>query len=236
MGISRGPKIVSSGLVLCLDAANKVSYPGSGTVWTDLSGNNNTGTLTNGPTFSAGNQGSIVFDGTNDYISTTLQTLNRPFTLSVWANFSNLTGFQTFVGQDTSVSIPRGRFYFQKAGSTGGGPVQDKVNFSLVKSDDSLVIVNTINTVSINVWYNFTVTLSTSSISLYQNGVIQSTTADSNSLLADNTVILLAAGYYSNNITDFINGKMASVFIYNRELTATEILQNYNATKGRFGR
>ena len=55
MGISRGPKIVSSGLVLCLDAANKVSYPGSGTVWRDLSGNNNTGTLTNGPTFNAVN-------------------------------------------------------------------------------------------------------------------------------------------------------------------------------------
>ena len=231
-----GPRIVSSGLVLCLDAANKLSYRGSGTTWTDLSGNSNTSTLINGPTFSAGNQGSIVFDGTNDYISTTLQTLNRPFTLSVWANFSNLTGFQTFIGQDTSASIPRGRFYFQKAGTTGGGPVQDKVNFSLVKSDDSVVVVNTINTVSINVWYNFVVTLSTSSISLYQNGVIQNTTADVNTLLTDNTVILLAAGYYANNITDFINGKISSVFIYNRELSATEVLQNYNATKTRFGR
>jgi len=64
-----GPKIVTSGLVLCLDAANKRSYPGTGTTWTDLSGNSNNGTLINGPTFNAGNQGGIVFDGTNDYIS-----------------------------------------------------------------------------------------------------------------------------------------------------------------------
>ena len=229
------PRIVTSGLVLALDAAERSSYPRTGTTWRDLSGNNNTGTLTNGPTFSAANMGSIVFDGTNDYISTPLQTLNRPFTLSVWSNFSNLTGFQTFIGQDTSVAIPRGRFYFQKAGSTGGGPIQDKVNFSLVKSDDSVVVTNTINTVSINIWYNFAVTLSSSSISLYQNGVIQSTTSDSNVLLTDNTTIVLAAGYYANNITDFLNGKMSSVFIYNRELTATEILQNYNATKSRYG-
>ena len=63
-----GPDIVENGLVLCLDAANKLSYPGSGTTWRDLSGNSNTGTLTNGPTFSAANQGSIVFDGVNDYV------------------------------------------------------------------------------------------------------------------------------------------------------------------------
>ena len=72
MSLSRGPKIVTNGLVLYLDAANKKSYPGSGTTWTDLSGNNNTGTLTNGPTFDSNNGGSIVFDGTNDYVSNTM--------------------------------------------------------------------------------------------------------------------------------------------------------------------
>ena len=229
------PRIVNSGLILCVDAANKRSYIGSGTTWNDLSGNGYTGTLTNGPTFSAANQGSIVFDGTNDYVSTTLQTLSRPFSLSVWVNFSNLTGFQTFIGQDTSVAISRGVFYFQKAGTTGGGPIQDKVNFSLVKSDDTIVVINSINTVSTNIWYNFAVTLSTSNITLYQNGVLQSTTADVNTLLTANTNVVLASGYYANNITDFVNGKMASVFIYNRELSATEVLQNYNAIKSRFG-
>ncbi len=61
-----GPKIVDEGLVLCLDAANKLSYPGTGTTWTDLAGSNN-GTLTNGPTFDDEKGGSIVFDGSNDY-------------------------------------------------------------------------------------------------------------------------------------------------------------------------
>ena len=86
-----GPKIVTSGLVLCLDAANKRSYPGTGTTWTDLSGNSNNGTLTNGPTFSAGNQGSIVFDGTNDYAYQSLFTnaITTTLTFDVWVKFSD---------------------------------------------------------------------------------------------------------------------------------------------------
>jgi hypothetical protein len=63
-----GPKTVTNGLVLCLDAADKNSYSGTGTTWTDLTGNGNNGTLTNGPTFNSANGGSISFDGTNDYI------------------------------------------------------------------------------------------------------------------------------------------------------------------------
>ena len=62
-----GPRIVTDGLVLCLDAGNSKSYPGSGTAWNDLSRNGNNGTL-NGPTFNSADRGSIVFDGTNDYV------------------------------------------------------------------------------------------------------------------------------------------------------------------------
>jgi hypothetical protein len=63
------PPIVTNGLVLNLDCGNRLSYPTSGTTWTDLSGNNNNGTLTNGPTFNPNNLGSIVFDGVDDYVS-----------------------------------------------------------------------------------------------------------------------------------------------------------------------
>ena len=66
MAIIDGPRIPTSGLIFYLDAANTRSYPGSGTTWTDLSGNGNTGTLTNGPTYSSANGGQIVFDGSND--------------------------------------------------------------------------------------------------------------------------------------------------------------------------
>ena len=67
MAFNYSPKIVTDGLVFAVDAANKKSYPGSGTTWTDLAGSND-GTLTNGPTFDSGDGGSIVFDGTDDYV------------------------------------------------------------------------------------------------------------------------------------------------------------------------
>jgi len=75
MSYSNGPTIVTDGLVLALDAADKNSYPGSGTTWNDLAGSNN-GTLTNGPTFDSGNGGSIVFDGVDDYVN--LSNLGLP--------------------------------------------------------------------------------------------------------------------------------------------------------------
>ncbi len=68
MGLIHSPSIVTDGLVLCLDAANSRSYPGTGATWTDLKGGNN-GTLENGPTFDAANGGSIVFDGTDDIVN-----------------------------------------------------------------------------------------------------------------------------------------------------------------------
>ena len=71
-----GPNIITDGLVLALDAANSRSYPGTGTTWSDLSGNGNSGTLTNGPTFNSGNGGSIVFDGVDDNISFSGNTFN----------------------------------------------------------------------------------------------------------------------------------------------------------------
>ena len=69
MGLSHSPRIVTDGLVFCVDAGDKMSYPGAGTTWTDLSKNRNNGTLINGPTFDSANGGSISLDGSNDYIS-----------------------------------------------------------------------------------------------------------------------------------------------------------------------
>ena len=87
-----GPKITTSGLILSLDAADKTSYPGSGTSWKDLSGNDNNGTLTNGPTFSAANRGNIVFDGVDDYVVTSNFTPNvTNKTLSGWVKLSSVS-------------------------------------------------------------------------------------------------------------------------------------------------
>lgn len=91
MSIQVGPDIINDGLVLQLDAANPRSYIGSGTVWNDLSGNNNTGSLVNGPTFTSTNKGEISFDGSND--SVTIYNIPDSYwlgnwTVSFWANWS----------------------------------------------------------------------------------------------------------------------------------------------------
>ena len=228
------PPIVTNGLVLALDAANQKSYVSGSNTWRDLSGNVNNGTLTNGPTFNSDNRGSIVFDGTNDYVSTPIQNLSRPCTFSTWVNFNNLTGFQTFVGQDTSTAIPRGRFYFQKPGITAETYILNVVNFSLSLSNGTIVVVNALNPVVTNQWYNYSAVLTTTTLSLYQNGILQNTVSDSNTFLTPNTNIVLNAGYFSDAITDYVNGRTSSFLIYNRALTTAEVQQNYNATKSRF--
>ena len=104
------PSIVTNGLVLCLDAGNQLSYPGTGTTWNDLSRNGNNGTLTNGPVFNSG--GSMVFDGVNDYISLGTYigfgSINR--TIITWFRITTLTaGAQriiTFPADDTSTDTP----------------------------------------------------------------------------------------------------------------------------------
>ena len=92
MGINYNPSIATNGLVLCLDAANPKSYPGTGTAWTNLTGLGNNGTLVNSPTYSGANSGSFLFDGTNDYIIANTQSLNNaPYTLEIAFKISSLS-------------------------------------------------------------------------------------------------------------------------------------------------
>ena len=98
MAISYNPRTITDGLVLCLDAANSKSYPGSGTTWTDLSGNGNNGTLVNGPTYSSSNGGSLVFDGTNDYITSSFATTSgQAVTYSGWLYSTETVTYRNFV-------------------------------------------------------------------------------------------------------------------------------------------
>ena len=97
MALSHSPKIVTDGLVLCLDAGDGKSYSGSGTTWYDRSGNGNNGILVNGPTFDSNNRGAIVFDGVNDHVSipnsSSLQlSNNQSFTISYFVNLNRIDG------------------------------------------------------------------------------------------------------------------------------------------------
>ena len=214
-----GPDIVENGLVLCLDAANKRSYPGTGTTWTDLSGNGNNGTLTNGPTFSAGNQGSIVFDGTNDYVP--IGTSGFPFgssagTLSGWAKTNTISsGYIWIVSYGTALGS-QSRFLGINSSTYLFGGYGDDINASGVP---------------LNTWFNMVGVYDGTNAFLYINGnLVSGPTAKSWNTIANNAQL----GRQTNG-GEYWNGNISQVQVYNRALSATEVLQNYNATKSRFG-
>ena len=226
MGIARGPKIVTSGLVLALDAADKLSYRGSGTTWRDLSGNNNTGTLTNGPTFSTGNMGSIVFDGIDDYVAIANLFLNTitNITLQGWVYISSTSLKGPFVkvgGGVNGYAIGVGGNDFDTSGNQIIG-IYPGVRWILTGNNYGIV------------WKFFTLTLSTTSVpTFYLNGALIGSYPGTNPLTPT------SGAYVGRNVGDELTvrafaGNIAITQIYNRELTATEILQNYNATKNRY--
>ena len=231
MAISRGPKIVTNGLVLALDAADKNSYKGSGTTWKDLSGNNNTGTLTNGPTFSNVNGGAIVFDGADDYVNIPYNSglIPNNLTLSVWINRTSAVYYAHFIGvpaSNTTWASPYISYGIEYIGTT------DTISFVTGYTDNNFDYTN-VAAFGNNVWFNFTATYDKTNVKIYINGLLQTTRAETRTLFAS------TANFYigSNNTTSGypLNGKIANTLLYNRALSATEVLQNYNATKTRFG-
>jgi hypothetical protein len=231
MGISYNPRTITDGLVLCLDAANPKSYPGSGTTWTDLSGRGNNGTLTNGPTYSSSNGGSIVFDGINDYVDTKSIQFERTdsFTISAWVNSSNVNNNQIVNNEDSSY---RG-YQFTIIGS-------NKLSFLLRNQVSSNFIgVSSVESLLPNKWYYLLVSYDGSSnasgVNLYVNGLVISKDITGNNLTS--TTISGQTTWIGRRrpVTEGpFNGNIAQVSIYNRALTATEITQNYNALKSRY--
>ena len=225
MAFNYSPKIIQDGLVLYLDAANTKSYPTTGTTWTDLSRSGNNGTLINGPTFNSANGGSIVFDGSNDYIkppnSTTLQLTN--FTLSSWVRINVQNINQYIIDTSTNGSFGFGYSYRIKT--------DNKIRFWAYNANNAL---DSTTTISPNIWYNILVTYNnTSKIqSIYINGVFNVSNTHNSGFVVSTVTNLQIGG--SLVLGGYINGNIAQTQIYNRALSASEILQNYNATKGRY--
>lgn len=226
MSYHNGPRIITNGLVLYLDAGNSKSYPGSGSIWNDLSGNNNNGTLTNGPTFSSLNRGSIIFDGSDDVVNTVTATslginsVSTGFTISIWFKTSGGVEyylFDNFNGSnDISLRVDAGVLEVYMA-ATG---VINAVRFGSGYNN--------------NVWHNFTITWNGSnlltayanSISIGTNGTTLSGSFESNAAFR--------IGNRPASPGVFFPGNIAQVSVYNRPLSPSDIRQNYNATKGRF--
>ena len=232
MAISRGPKTTTNGLVLCLDAADKNSYPGSGTTWTDVSGYRNNGTLTNGPTFSNTNGGTIVFDGTDDYISipdsTTVNPNTGSFTILAWVNSDPSNGGDGWDLWVAKRSTSTNGYYI---GALVGNGMRFVVGNNLDSRTDTPFIGFSYNT-----WTMVTavldLNLNTQTI-IRNNFEETASTTPSGGTYANTVNLNIGADFNGANYQ--VNGKIATVRLYNRALTATEISQNYNATKSRFG-
>jgi hypothetical protein len=213
-------KIVSNGLVLCLDAADKKSYPGSGTVWADRSGNGNNGTLTNGPTFSGANGGSLAFDGTNDYVETNYTAGNiSSQTISCWINKTNL---------QNSYILAKSTLYY-------GLEIYPTVIYANISDNQyGQVSYNTNGWQNIVFTYDGNQTGNSNRLKIYFNGNIQTLTFNGTIPSSTNVSDVMQIGrrWWS---TAFSQGGVAQVSIYNRALTPQEITQNFNATRGRFG-
>jgi hypothetical protein len=228
MSFHHSPRIVSNGLVLCLDAANPKSYPGSGTTWSDLSGNGNNGTLTNGPTFDSSNNGSIVTDGTNDYTLVGrvpgTGTSTQSLTFEVWVNPSDTDGNI----MSMSSANPQTSWNMPPIVATGG-QFRGKIWSNNYLYSSAFTQGN---------WYQVVLVFnySTSTQEFFING----TSVDSQSGItydssgANNYLFLGQANPGADNTGDFA-GKYGIFRIYNKALTASEVLQNFNATKGRYG-
>jgi hypothetical protein len=210
MSVYAGPEISGSGLVLALDAANSKSYPGSGATWTDLSSARNNGTLTNGPTYSSANGGSIVFDGTNDYITASFATtsgqavtycgwLYSTETTATYKNFVDSASARPMIWWNTS-----GQIEFDISTTTAAVYRDQWVYVALSKPSGS------------------------SSASYYVNGA----------LIGDGTAYTTPATtptWFNRAGSQTWKGNCSNIQVYNRALSAAEILQNFYALRGRFG-
>ena len=228
--------LITDGLILNYDFGSAETYPGVGTLAQNLVGTGYTGTLTNGPAYSTLGGGSLLLDASNDYISSLDPGLALPFTMSVWVYFNSLSGWQTIIGQDTSISVPRGRFYFQRANANAVSPnIPGRITFSLIKSDGEVWAVNSQANPTTSTWINYTASISATNMSLYQNGVLQDSLNGAFSLQAGTGPITYGVGWYDSILADYCNLNLGNVQIYNRALSASEIGQNFNATRNKFG-
>jgi len=226
--------IISNGLILSLDAGNAASYPGSGTTWTDLSGNGNTGTLVNGVGYSASNGGALTFDGTNDYVLANNTSLNSKFSSTSVSHFSwvYLTGAGVLVSE-LGQTTPNSGWHDSNIEINSSGA------FSFSTWHDSLTNKVVSSNQSFNIWYYVGFTYGGTTLTAYINGSSIGTTTFSRQAPYNNG----NQTHYALFSTDATNmgtggngvGRCAAFSVYNRALTAAEVSQNFQALRGRFG-
>ena len=221
--------IVTDGLILHLDAGDSSSYPGSGTTWTDLSGNGNNGTLTNGLTYSSADGGAIVFDGSNESVTTGNQL--DPVADGLFADSSSFWSVTSWFNSDTVASGDRA--ITGKGGGTGSA-----ATYVTYQSSGNLNVrlrggtITTVSSISANTWYQVTVTWDGTTAKSYLNGAFTTNLAVGTASKQTNNFCI---GATNSGGSTFFDGKISSTLVYSKALTASEITQNYNSLRGRYG-
>lgn len=219
--------VIKSGLVLNLSAADRSSYVTSGIVWADLSGNNNNGVLTNGPTYNSSNGGSIVFDGTNDHVlvnsSGSIPYGATARTVSIW-----------FYTNSTTWTADTNSLFFYGAGSTGSafgidfGTYPNMEVFTWGGAGRDLTFSTTYAQVG---WKNITVTYNgTTTILIYENGTFRQTLTLTSACNTTTSSVYIGS-INPSVLSSYFDGRISQVLMYNRSLSASEVLENYNSEK-----
>ena len=229
------PPIVTNGLVLNLDCGNRLSYPTSGTTWTDLSGFANNGTLTNGPTYNPNNLGSIVFDGVDDYSlisNTNLLTFgNNSFSINFWMRPINfLTGYKTILSNYDSYSSDYASYFYCAIFNGSGLGFNGELTI-LDSTGNWYAGIPRVSLVN-NEWVNIVITRTENIITIYKNTSPTVGSGTSNLNFSGIRSTKIFGGISSIGSTQ---GNLSTIQIYNRALSQSEVLQNYNAYKSRFG-
>ena len=234
MALQHSPSIVTSGLSMCVDAGNPRSYPGTGTSWFDASGNGNTGTLTNGPAYTSGVNGYFTFDGVDDRVTFTNTNgfgtggVAPRATMSIWANITRNNSFQQIAGFRDDVDY---NFFFLLLDS-GGATVNTEARLGTTSGLAYDINVNFIS--YFGIWTNIVFVANTNRTDLYFNGIL----AGSNTNVAGNFGAdsgQFCIGRHPAATAYPTLGNISNVQFYNRALSVTEITQNFNAIRGRYG-
>jgi len=229
--------LITEGLVLNLDAAKRDSYPGSGTLWRDLSGNGNNGTLTNGPTYTGvSKDAAIVFDGTNDYVDISGSSISSfrtdDFGISVWVNFNNLisSSYRDIIGSSNNTAY---------LGANKSGwvcsyySIAGQFRFSYQSSNTWIFEQGFSSKIIQSQWYCINYIRNSGIVTFYQNGSPVFSSTITTNLISTEPFIRLGGGYGSGG--GLVNGLIPQAQIYNRALSQFEIFQNFNSMKGRYG-
>ena len=223
------PSIITSGLVLCLDAGNSSSYPGSGTAWTDLSGSGANGTLVNGPTYNSSSGGYIAFDGTNDRVEcgTGLGQAGS-WTVSAAVRLTGGTGDRVIMARSNG-STTFTQNYLLRVSATNTVAVQVSV--------DSYKSIASSTTIANNTWCVATGTYesTTKTLSIYVNATADGSTTLSANPSAAGTQYVQLGCVNGLEPTAFLSGHIAQALIYDRALSGSEVLANFEAVRGRLG-